>query len=325
MGRVLTALDRLKLGGNTIVLFMTDNGPQQPRYNAGMRRLKGTVHEGGIRVPLFVRWPAGVRGGRTIDRIAAHIDVTPTLLEASGIAKPARVRFDGLSLLPLLQERSVTWPDRALFFQWHRGDLPEAGRAFAVRTQRYKLVQPLGNGEKPHPPDAPLLLFDMSADPLEERNVAAEQPAIVESLAGQYQAWFRDVTSARNYGDEGIARIFIGAPQEEPVRLTRQDWRGPRAGWTPDSLGHWQVDVRRGGAYDIVLRFARLARAATIDVSVAGLPLRKDAAAGTTAVSFDNVRLTPGHTTLAARVIQNGRDSGVIDVVVRKTPAGARQ
>lgn len=138
VGRVLTKLDELKLAENTLVIFLTDNGPQQPRYNAGMLRLKGTVHEGGIRVPFFVRWPGRAPAGRLVNnRIAAHIDVTPTILEACGVTRPVRVRFDGVSLVPLLGDASTGWPARTLFFQWHRGDVPEEGRAFAVRSERY--------------------------------------------------------------------------------------------------------------------------------------------------------------------------------------------
>ena len=75
---------RSNLERNTILIFLTDNGPQQKRYNAGMRGLKGTVYEGGIRVPCFVRWPAVVKPGSRIDHIAAHIDLLPTILDACG-------------------------------------------------------------------------------------------------------------------------------------------------------------------------------------------------------------------------------------------------
>ena len=86
IGRVLSALERRGLEKNTIVIFLTDNGPQRARYNAGMRGVKGSVYQGGIRVPFFLRWPSVVDAGSKVDRIAAHIDVMPTLLEACGVA-----------------------------------------------------------------------------------------------------------------------------------------------------------------------------------------------------------------------------------------------
>ena len=101
VGRLLAKLRELDLERDTIVIFMTDNGPRPERYNAGMRDLKGSPYQGGIRVPFFVRWPARLRAGRKVDRIAADIDILPTLLEACGVPMPPEVKLDGRSLLPL--------------------------------------------------------------------------------------------------------------------------------------------------------------------------------------------------------------------------------
>src|SRR4029453_3049416 len=203
----------------------TDNGPQQPRYNAGMLQRKGSTHEGGIRVPCFVRWPGKFAAGRKVDRIAAHIDLTPTLLEIAGAKKPAAVKFDGLSLLPLLKGESESWPDRTLFFQWHRGDVPESYRAFAARSQEYKLVQPNGAGEGQAPAVPKFELYDMARDAFEMHDIAAAKPEVVARMKSEYEKWFKDVTRGRDYTSP--SRIVLGAPQVNPVRLTRQDWRGP--------------------------------------------------------------------------------------------------
>src|SRR5262249_14285562 len=144
LGRLLARLEALDLAANTIVIFMTDNGPQQPRYNGILRDLKGTVHDGGIRAPCLMRWPGRFAAGSQMNQLAAHIDIAPTLVEACGIEKPEKVAFDGRSLLGLLQGKAIEWPERLLFFQWHRGDAPERYRACAVRSSRYKLVQPAG-------------------------------------------------------------------------------------------------------------------------------------------------------------------------------------
>src|SRR5262249_28634265 len=150
-----------------IVLFLSDNGPQQVRYNSGMLDRKGNVHEGGIRVPCYLRWPARLRAGTVVEQAAAHIDVATTLLEACGGGRPDRVKCDGRSLLPLLRGDKIEWPERTLYFQWHRGDEPERYRAFAARGPRWKLVQPLGanGGKLPEPPA--FELYDLLADPLE--------------------------------------------------------------------------------------------------------------------------------------------------------------
>lgn len=318
VGRVLSALDDLKLADRTLVIFMTDNGPQQPRYNAGMLRQKGTVNEGGIRVPFFMRLPARFEGGRIVDRIAAHIDVTPTILEICGVRAPAHVRFDGRSLVPLLDGKAGAWAPRTLFFQWHRGDVPERGRAFAARSQRYKLVQWQDAGPNAKPPYPAPQLFDMEADRLEQRNLALEKPEIVRELQAAYDAWFADVTAARNYSDAGVARIYIGDPRENPVRLTRQDWRGPEAGWTPTSIGHWLVDVRSAGRYTVTLRFAAPADAGMVTFQIGGAKVQKELPAGETSVEFADVLLQRGEATLLASATQGPRRVGVLDVVVSR-------
>jgi arylsulfatase A-like enzyme len=318
VGRVLDTLDTLKLAKDTVVIFLTDNGPQQPRYNAGMLRLKGTVNEGGIRVPFFIRWPARFAAGREVDRIAAHIDITPTVLEICRVAKPRRARFDGISLLPLL-DGARDWPDRTLFFQWHRGNVPQMGRAFAARSQQYKLVQWQGAGEGAAVPGAAPELFDMAADPLEERNIAADIPEIGARLRREYEAWFTDVTGERDYTDSGIARIVLGG-REDPVRLTRQDWRGPLAGWSATSIGHWQVDVRRAGRYSLTVRFAPIAGPGMVRVEFGGTTVEKEAPAGATTISLPDVRLARGAASLASYIIDGDRRVGAIDIVIARRP-----
>src|SRR5262249_40933444 len=133
-----------KMPENTLVVFLTDNGPGGVRWNAGLRNRKGTTYDGGIRVPFYVRWPGQLAAGRKVDTPSAHIDITPTVLEACRGVPPKGVAFDGRSVVPLLKGEKVDWPERHLFFQWHRGDLPEMGRAFAARGPRYKLVQAAG-------------------------------------------------------------------------------------------------------------------------------------------------------------------------------------
>ena len=83
--RLFEGLDALGLTDDTLVIFMVDNGPNRNRYVAGMKGMKSHVHEGGVRSPFFVHWPARLEAGTNNDRIAAHIDVMPTLLDLAGI------------------------------------------------------------------------------------------------------------------------------------------------------------------------------------------------------------------------------------------------
>jgi len=275
MGRLFAKLDALGLKDNTIVIFMTDNGPNGMRFNAGMRACKGSVYEGGIRTCFFIRWPSKLKPGHKVDQMAAHIDVTPTLLEACGVAVPENVKLDGRSILPLLQGKSVDWPDRTLYFQWHRGDAPEPFRACAARSTDYKLV----NGVE---------LYDMQSDPLETKDVAAEHPAVVARMRGDYEAWLADV--GRDHGYEA-PRILIGTPHEATTILTRQDWRGPKASWGHDGLGYWELGVPNGGSFQVEIRFDPAKQPATVYLKVQGAEFKKQVPAGVGRVTFDAISL----------------------------------
>jgi arylsulfatase A-like enzyme len=294
-GRLLGKLKALGIDSETMLVYLTDNGPQRQRYNAGMRGRKGTVYQGGIRVPCFVRWPAVVQPGSKVDRIAAHIDWMPTLAEACQAQLPSDRKIDGRSLMPLLRGQAAGWRDRTLFTQWHRGDRPELFRDCAARTQRWKLV----NGKE---------LYDMEADPAEQFDVAAKHPGVAAKLRAETEQWFQDVSATRGYDPP---RIYLGAPQENPVLLTRQDWRGPKAAWTPESLGYWEVDVRRPGPYRVTLHFAALATDGEAVLSMGGLKVTQKTVSGATEVTFVNVDLPTGPGRLEPALRSGGAERGV--------------
>jgi len=272
LGRLFATLDELGLRENTIVIFLTDNGPNGARYNAGMKMQKGSVYEGGIHTAFFVRWPARLTAGRKVDRIAAHIDIVPTLLEACQVDLPQGVNVDGRSLLPLWEGRPVDWPDRTLFFQWHRGDAPVAYQRCAVRSQGFKLVHPGNVKEGAGPDDVPFELYDMQRDPLEMKDLASERPEIVERMRRQYDAWLADV--GRDHGYEA-PRILIGTPQEPTTILTRQDWRGSAASWSPRGLGHWELAVPAGGRFEFTCDLDAPKSPAVLHLAIQGIALEQ--------------------------------------------------
>jgi len=309
IGRLLKRLPK-----NTMVVFLTDNGPQQPRYISGMRDRKGSVYDGGIRVPFFIRWPATLQAGREVDQVAAHIDLAPTLLEACGIAKPRDVAFDGVSLWPLLTGARTSWPERALYFQWHRGDIPELHRACAARGSRFKLVQSLSAAEK-WTGEKVFQLFDMETDPGEQHDVSAAHATLMQEMLGGYERWFADVKSSRGFA---LPRIIIGTTNENPVTLTRQDWRGPQANWTTTGLGHWDVEVAHTGLYDILLVFPQLKEKAVIHLRSQDETRQGELSPGAAMFEFNDLKLSRGPAKIEPWVQTDTGSRGVHYVLVKR-------
>jgi len=262
MARLMHQLKDLGLEENTIVVFMTDNGtaggyqadkragPGQGRgYNAGMRGKKGSEYDGGHRVPCFIRWPGGgLGGGRDIYRLTAHIDLLPTLIELCGLNKPAEVKFDGDSLVPLLINQNTHWPDRTLVTDSQRIEYPEKWRKSAVMTDQWRLI----NGKE---------LYDMKTDPSQKTDVAAKFPEAAARLRQAYEDWWADVSQRF----EDYCEITIGSDKENPSRLTCHDWHsvgGVRQAQSSQSAvrqgarasGFWAVEVDRDGTYEFTLR-----------------------------------------------------------------------
>jgi len=188
VGRLVRKLDEWALTERTLVIFMTDNGhPLANLYNAGMRGNKGTAYEGGTRVPAFFRWPGRIRAAVDVDRLAAHIDIFPTLVKLCGATYPRELKLDGRSLVPLLKDPKAAWPDRYVFVhvgRWPRGKASDSKYArCAVRSQRFRLVN---NKE----------LHDIESDPGEKVNVIDEFPDVAVRMRQAYDRWWDEVLPA---------------------------------------------------------------------------------------------------------------------------------
>lgn len=168
-----------------------------------------------------------------------------------------------------------------MFLQWHRGDAPVAFENSAVLTQRYKLV----NGKE---------LYDLESDPAEAKDLAAQEAGMVRQLRASYEAWFQDVSSTRGYEPPRI--VFDG---KSPVLLTRQDWRGPKAAWTPAAVGHWEVKVEAAGPYRVSLLFAPSDRPRVLTATWLG---ERPIPAGQWRLEVDDVKLPLGSARFEANV-----------------------
>lgn len=297
VGQLLALLDRRGLAENTIVIFLTDNGPNTRRYVGPLRGMKSEVHDGGIRTPFFMRWPARLRPGAASDRIAAHIDVMPTLLDAAGIAVPSGLQLDGRSFLPLLDGREVDWPDRHIVLQTHRGDRPVPFHNFALRNQRWKLLHPSGSGREAMPADVPFELYDMIIDPGEAHNRATDNPEIVAQLKQAYQTWFTSVSTTRpdNFAPP---RIVLGTPHETETVLSSQDKRALENAWL--------LRFARAGAYDLELRWKDPSGAMTAEVQIGDATRTLSLPRDHTSARLDNWSIPAGDAALSVRV-PNGK------------------
>ena len=326
MGRLMQRLKQLGLDHNTLLIFMTDNGTAGSHriFNAGMRGHKGSEYDGGHRVPCFIRWPAAaLAGGIDINRITAHIDLLPTLIELCHLRKPGAIRFDGDSLVPLLTGSAESWPSRTIITDSQRVDHPKKWRKSAVMTDRWRLV----NGGE---------LYDMNTDPGQKQNVADKYPNIVAKLRRDYEKWWQDISTRF---DE-YCEIIVGSDQENPSVLTSHDWHGEHLPWYQAHVrqarrqnGFWVIDIARPGTYEIGLRRwpkevnapitvaipgGKAINATTARLKIAGFDVTQPIGENTTAATF-TLKLKPGKTRLQTWFTDdNGASLGAYYVYVKR-------
>ena len=234
IGDILQELKALGLERDTIVMFTSDNGPDfsdsgegpKVRFNCGFNGAKGNVYEGGIRVPMLVRWPADLDGGREVHDMVHFCDWFPTLLAAAGVEVPPALNIDGVNVLPVLRGDGVDVPSRR-FWQWNRYE-PVVSSNAAMRDGDWKLVRPViketmnidardremdgaqrrepwkpfepdrspfPRREVPPPPSPEL--YNIAEDPLEQANLAEKHPARVQTMLRELETWFEGVEADR--------------------------------------------------------------------------------------------------------------------------------
>ncbi len=235
VGRILESLSAHGLEENTIVMFSSDNGPQfggegeecTDRFNCHLHGAKGSVYEGGIRVPMIMRWPAGLDGCREISDMVHFADWFPTILAMAGIEPPGELNIDGVNLLPLIRGEGGQYCDKR-FWQWNRYTPLVISNA-AARDGEWKLVRPTIKGttaapcvepwlhismyeperlmrdglllepepartiSEPPPPE----LYNLVQDPLERENLADAHPDMVRRLLCDLENWFEEVEAER--------------------------------------------------------------------------------------------------------------------------------
>jgi arylsulfatase A-like enzyme len=260
VARILKSLETLHLADDTIVIYFSDNGPNGWRWNAGMRGKKGSTDEGGVRSPCFARWPKHIKPGTKIPQIAGAIDLLPTLADMAGIQIVGDKPLDGVSVKPLLLGAARDWPDRMIFSHWR-------GRV-SVRTQRYRL-------------DAKGKLYDMVADPGQDRDVSKDHPDVARRLSQAAEQWRAELLPGLGKANRPFP---VGYPEFPITHLPARDGvahggirrsaRPPNCSffthWTgPDDRMTWDIEVATAGRYEAVIYYtcAKEDLGATVELS----------------------------------------------------------
>ena len=274
VGTTRALLRELGIADNTLFIFTTDNGTAtgEKIFNAGMRGKKGSEYEGGHRVPLLAHWPAaGWTKSHLNDTLSHAVDIVPTLLDITGAHTPAGLKFDGRSIRPLLDPAANTaaWPhERMLVTDSQRERDPVKWKQSAVMSGPWRLI----NGQE---------LYDIKADPGQQRNLFAEETARAAKMRAFYEAWWAELEPTFAQTTE----IYLGHPEHLVVSLTGHDWiqealppwnqrhirmadgftsARPAAAKAKDAksaapaksvhAGHWAVKVLTAGRYEISVR-----------------------------------------------------------------------
>jgi len=299
-------LDQEGLTNNTIFIFTTDNGTSSGAevFNDGMRGRKGSQYDGGHRVPMFIYWPNGkLTGGYDVKPITSYVDVVPTLIDLCELKSPPSVKFDGISISPLLSgDTPANWPDRMLVTDSQRVKDPIKWKSSAVMTSDWRLI----DGKE---------LYEIKKDPGQTKDVAKEHPVVFDRMRNFYESWWSELEPTF----ANATAIYLGHPNDNPSRLTSHDWittgstpwnqshiRGAMTG--KKNTGFWNVQVHEAGRY--VIRLRRWPEEADLPISVAIPP-------GTSVPGAKAYRTTPG---VAIAPIQASLSIANIEVEKQVTP-----
>lgn len=245
VGRISKKIEELGLNKNTIIIYLSDNGPNGWRWNQGMKGRKGSTDEGGVRSPLILKWDGEFEPGKKITQIAAAIDLLPTLSDLAKINYQPQKELDGVSLKSLLLDKNPDWKDRLIVNHW--------GRKTSIRNQNYRL-------------DADGKLFDMINDPGQNTDVSAKRPGITKKLLAAQQKWDNEVLTELPETD---TRTFpIGHPDSKFTQIPARDGiasgaikrsnRYPNCSFfynwinTSDSIS-WDAEVLESGTFEVEL------------------------------------------------------------------------
>ncbi|MCE7063901.1 sulfatase-like hydrolase/transferase [Dyadobacter sp. CY326] len=248
VGRILSKLDQLKLAENTIVIYLTDNGPNSWRWNGDMKGRKSMADEGGVRVPFLIRWPGKIQPGKIIEGNAAYIDLLPTLTDLANVPSKGTKPLDGISLRPVLTGKVAQVPERLLFTSINKNS--------SVRKGSY-----LFSGGS---------LYDLSKDSTQQKDLSTQNPQLTKTLSAALEKWQQEMTASI----DTVRWLPVGYKKFPKTVLPSQDAvlhgskngklsysaTAPNSSWITNwndtaSYAAWNVAINTTGKYQVNVRY----------------------------------------------------------------------
>ena len=248
VGRIMEQLKNSDLLENTIVIYLSDNGPNGNRWNGSMKGRKGSTDEGGVRSPMVINWPGKIPQGKIVKEIASGIDLLPTLKDLTGITFQPKNPLDGISLKPLIMQENPIWEDRYIYNYW-RGKL-------SLRNQNYRL-------------DHQGQLFDMVNDPSQTKDIGKTKPQILADLSKAKEKWSQEVLVELPAND--TRPFYLGHPSLQTTQVPARDAtpsgdikrsnRFPNCTYFTNWINledtiSWEAEVAQDGEFEITIYYS---------------------------------------------------------------------
>lgn len=248
VGRMMETLNTLGLDDRTIIIYLSDNGPNGHRWNGGMKGVKGSTDEGGVRSPFFIRWKGKIQAGRNVEQLSSVVDILPTLLDLAGV-KPTSYNkpLDGVSLKSILLNSEDRNINRTLFSHW--------GNKTAVRVQDYLLSN---EGQ----------LYNTKIDREQKNDISVSNPAMFEKLKKSLTYYNKNILTELPKND--TRPFLLGHPKERFSKLPARDGiayggiersnKYPNSSFftnwkkTTDSIT-WNVEVVESGLFEVMVYY----------------------------------------------------------------------
>ena len=247
VGRIIQTLESQNIIENTIIIYLSDNGPNGHRWNDGMKGIKGSTDEGGTRSPMIISWKGNIPSGKEVYKIASGIDLLPTLVDISGIKVKPKNKLDGVNLRQLIYQNNVDWQDRYIYNYW-RGRL-------SLRSQDFRL-------------DNENNLYNMNDDPNQLKNVSSTYNEIFEVMKKAKIEWRKELSANINLKDKRA--FIIGHPGLKNTQIPARDAKAngliKRSNYYPncsymtnwvniDDTISWNAEVAEDGKFEAIIYY----------------------------------------------------------------------